>query len=66
MRPRLLPVLLAASCALAAWGGAKKQAEPAPPDLAPPPTAQQRLSESPADQLPPSWSSSRGGPGPGR
>ena len=52
MRPRLLPVLIAASCALAACGGAKQQAEPAPPDLAPPPTAQQRSSESPADQLP--------------
>jgi len=52
MRLRLLPVLIAASCALAACGGAKRQAEPAPPDLAPPPTAQQRSSESPADQLP--------------
>ena len=37
MRPRLLSVLIAASCALAACGGAKKQAEPVPPDLAPPP-----------------------------
>jgi len=47
---RLLPALIAASCAVAACGGAKKHAEPVPPDLAPP--AIQRLSEPPADQLP--------------
>jgi hypothetical protein len=52
MRARLLPLVLAASVGLAACGGVRKQAEPAPPDLAPPPTAQQRSSESPADQLP--------------
>jgi hypothetical protein len=52
MRTRLLPLVLAASVGLAACGGARKQAEPVPPDLAPPPTAQQRSSESPADQLP--------------
>jgi predicted small lipoprotein YifL len=52
MRLRTLSVLIAASCALAACGGAKKQPEPVPPDLAAPPTAQQRSSESPADQLP--------------
>jgi hypothetical protein len=49
---RLLPLVLAASVALGACGGARKQAEPVPPDLVPPPTAQQRLTESPADQLP--------------
>jgi hypothetical protein len=52
VRTRLLPPVLAASVALVACGGAGKHAEPAPPDLAPPPTAQQRSSESPADQLP--------------
>jgi hypothetical protein len=52
MRTRLLPIVLAASVALVACGGAPKQAEPAPPDLAPPPTGQQRLTEPPADQLP--------------
>jgi hypothetical protein len=52
MRTRLLPLVLAASVALGACGGARKQAEPVPPDLVPPPTAQQRLTESPADQLP--------------
>jgi hypothetical protein len=49
---RLLPLVLAASVALGACGGARKQAEPVPPDLEPPPTAQQRLTEPPADQLP--------------
>jgi hypothetical protein len=49
---RLLPLVLAASVALGACGGARKQAEPVPPDLVPPPTAQQRLTEPPADQLP--------------
>ena len=49
---RLLPLVLAASVALGACGGARKQAEPVPPDLGPPPTAQQRLTEPPADQLP--------------
>jgi hypothetical protein len=47
---RLLPALIAASCAMAACGGAKKHAEPVPPDLAPPTV--QRLSEPPTDQLP--------------
>jgi hypothetical protein len=51
MRLRLPAVLIAASCALVACGGARKQAEPVPPDLAPPPSAQ-RLTEPPADQLP--------------
>jgi hypothetical protein len=52
MRSRLLAVLLAASCALVACGGARKQAEPVPPDLAPPPAEAQRLTEPAADQLP--------------
>jgi hypothetical protein len=49
---RLLPALLAASCAAVAvgCGGAKKQADPGPPVL-PPPTIQ-RLTEPPGDQLP--------------
>jgi hypothetical protein len=47
---RPLFVLLAVSCALAACGGAKRQAEPAPPDLAPTPV--RRLSAPPSDQLP--------------
>jgi hypothetical protein len=52
MRSRLLPVLIGASCALAACGGAKQRAEPVPPDLGPAPSFQQRLTEPPADQLP--------------
>jgi hypothetical protein len=49
---RLLRALIAASCAVAAigCGGARKQAEPVPPDLSPTPV--QRLTEPPADQLP--------------
>jgi hypothetical protein len=47
---RLLPALIAASCAVAACGGAKKRAEPVPPDLAPPTV--HRLSQPPADQVP--------------
>ena len=50
MRLRLLSVLLAASCALVACGGARKQAPPVPPDLSPPTV--RRMSESPSDQLP--------------
>ena len=50
MRSRLLVALIAASCALAACGAARKQAEPVPPDLSPTPV--QRLTEPPADQLP--------------
>jgi hypothetical protein len=51
MRPRLLLVLLlAASCAVAACGAAKKQAELVPPDLSPTPV--RRLTEPPSDQLP--------------
>lgn len=50
MRSRLLPALLAACCALAACGGAKKQAELVPPDLSP--TLVQRLTGPPSDQLP--------------
>ena len=50
MRSRLLPLLLAASCALVACGGARKQAEPVPPDLSPTPV--RRLTEPPSDQLP--------------
>jgi len=49
---RLLPALLAASCAVVAvgCGGAKKQTEPVPPDIAP--LTNQRLTEPPGDQLP--------------
>jgi hypothetical protein len=47
---RLPPALIAASCAVAACGGAKKQAEPVPPDLAPP--TLRRLTQPPADQVP--------------
>jgi len=50
MRSRLLAVLLAATCALVACGGVKKQAEPVPPDLSPTPV--RRLTEPPSDQLP--------------
>jgi hypothetical protein len=50
MRSRQLLALIAASCALVACGAARKQAEPVPPDLAPP--SVQRLTEPPADQLP--------------
>ena len=52
MRPRLLPVLLAASCALAACGGAKRQAEPAPPDLAPAADGAAALERAPARSAP--------------
>ena len=50
MRSRLLSVLIAASCALVACGGARKQAPPVPPDLSP--QTVRRVSESPSDQLP--------------
>src|SRR6476646_4410301 len=50
MRSALLLVLLAASCAVAACGAAKRQAEPVPPDLGPAPV--RRLTEPPSDQLP--------------
>jgi hypothetical protein len=50
MRPRPLLALIATSCALVACGAARKDAEPVPPDLAPP--SVQRLTEPPADQLP--------------
>jgi hypothetical protein len=50
MRWRLLSVLIAASCALTACGGARKHAEPVPPDLSP--TAAGHLAEPPSDQLP--------------
>jgi hypothetical protein len=49
---RLLPALLAASCAVVAvgCGGAKKHTDPVAPDL--PPLTTQRLTEPPGDQLP--------------
>jgi hypothetical protein len=50
MHFRPLPALLAVSCALTACGGAKKQAEPVPPDLSL--TTVRRLTEPPGDQLP--------------
>jgi hypothetical protein len=50
MCSRLLAALIAASCALAACGGSKKQAEPVPAGLSPVPV--QRLTEPAADQLP--------------
>ena len=50
MRSRLLPALLVATCAVVACGGAKRRAEPVPPDIAP--TTVGRLTEPPGDQLP--------------
>jgi hypothetical protein len=49
---RLLPALLAASCAVLAvgCGGAKKHTDPVAPDI--PPLTTNRLTEPPADQLP--------------
>ncbi|HEX5897875.1 MAG TPA: hypothetical protein VFY32_00660 [Solirubrobacteraceae bacterium] len=49
---RLLPALLAISCAVVAvgCGAGKKQTEPVPPDIAPLTT--KRLTEPPGDQLP--------------
>ena len=49
---RLLPALLAASCAVVAvgCGGAKKHTDPVAPDI--PPLTTQRLTEPPGDQLP--------------
>jgi hypothetical protein len=50
MRSRAPAALIALTCALAACGGTRKQAEPLPPDLSR--TSVQPLTEPPADQLP--------------